>query len=75
MTNAKPLTTKQTEAMATLSRYKGQTVEVSTSEYNANVCKNFRPVGCFSSSALRGLAARGLIEFDAFWKGGRVTVL
>lgn len=74
MTN---LTANQAEALHVLSQYEGRTVEVLTSGYTANVDQNFvrRAVGCFNSSALRGLEAKGYIKLDAFWKGARVTVL
>ena len=71
------LTENQKDAMRTLNNYVGQTVDVLTSEYTANVAPDFvrSAVGIFKSPALRGLEAKGYIEFDAFWKGGTVKVL
>ena len=74
----KQLTASQAEAMATLSRYVGQTVQVLTSEYDANIAQAARKasVGTFKSAALRGLETRGLIKIErAYWKGATVTVL
>lgn len=79
MTTAAKLTANQAAAMASLSAYVGQTVEVLTSGYTANVAPEAvrRAVGgTMSSAALRGLAAKGLIRIElAYWKGARITVL
>lgn len=71
------LTTNQAEALDRLSQYVGQTVLVLTSQYDANIAPEAKRtnVGTFNSAALRGLAARGYIKLDAFWKGANVTVL
>lgn len=71
------LTANQAEAMMTLNRFVGQTVQVLTSQYDANIAKAAREssVGTFKSAALRGLAAKGFIELDAYWKGATVKVL
>ena len=75
MTN---LTENQAEAMLTLNRYVGQTVEVLTSEYTANVAPQavIKSVGTLKSAALRGLEAKGFIKIElAYWKGATITVL
>ncbi len=73
----KQLTPSQANAMLTLSQYVGQTVQVLTSEYDANIAKAARDasVGTFKSAALRGLVSKGFIEMNAYWKGATVTVL
>ena len=72
------LTANQAEAMMTLSRYVGQTVQVLTSEYDANIAAQAKrdSVGTFKSAALRGLETKGFIKIDlAYWKGATLTVL
>jgi len=73
------LTTNQSEALAVLSQYVGQTVLVLTSGYTANVAPEAVAQavgGTIKSSTLRGLAARGFIRIDtSMWKGARITVL
>ncbi len=71
------LTASQQQAMMTLSNYVGQTVDVLTSQYSANVSRDFvaRSVGIFNAAALRGLEKKGFISMKAFWKGATVTVL
>jgi len=74
----KQLTANQADAMLTLSRYVGQTVQVLTSQYDANIAPAARKasVGTFKSAALRGLESKGLIKIDnAYWKGATITVL
>jgi len=77
---AKPmkLTPNQVDAMLSLNQYEGQTVEVLTSGYTANVAPEAvrSAVATVSSAALRGLEAKGLVKIvDAYWKGARVTVV
>ena len=71
------LTPSQIAAAAFLNAHVGETVLVLTSGYTANV--NPQAVrdaaGYATSTALRGLAARGFIALDSFWKGANVTVL
>jgi hypothetical protein len=72
------LTANQADAMLSLGNYVGETIEVLTSEYDANVDRDFvrRSKGRFNSSTLRGLEAKGFIKIElAFWKGARLTVL
>ena len=72
------LTANQADAMAILSQYVGQTVQVLTSEYTANIAPKAvaDSVGIFKSAALRGLEAKGFIRIDnAYWKGATITVL
>ncbi len=72
------LTANQNESMITLNQYVGQTVQVLTSQYDANVAAKAKAdsVGTFSSAALRGLAAKGFIRIEAaYWKGATLTVL
>jgi hypothetical protein len=72
------LTPNQTDAMLSLNQYEGQTVEVLTSGYVANVAPEAvrSAVATVSSAALRGLEAKGLVKIvDAYWKGARVAVL
>lgn len=72
----KGLSENQLDAMRSLGNYVGQTVDVITSQYDANVAKTFKPVAYVKSSTLRGLEARGLIRIvRAFWKGATVEVL
>lgn len=73
-----PLTDHQHNAMCTLTNHVGKTVDVLTSQYDANVSPAFvkRAVGTMKSAALRGLEKRGFIKIvDAYWKGATVTVL
>lgn len=75
---APKLTARQSDAMARLGAYVGQTVQVLTSQYDANVAEAARraSVGTFNAAALRGLHAKGLIRIErAYWKGMTVTVL
>lgn len=72
------MTSNQTAAMNVLGKYVGQTVQVLTSQYDANVAPQARAdsVGTFNSAALRGPEKRGLIKIDrAYWKGATITVL
>jgi hypothetical protein len=72
------LTPNQADAMLALNRYEGQTVEVLTSGYTANVAaKAVRDsVATVSSAALRGLEAKGFVKIvDSYWKGARVSVV
>ncbi len=72
------LSPNQMQALSVLSQYVGRTVEVLTSGYTANIAPSAiaASVGTFSSSALRGLEAKGFIRIDlAYWKGARITVL
>lgn len=72
------MTSNQTAAMNVLGKYVGQTVQVLTSQHDANVAAQARAdsVGTFNSAALRGLEKRGLIKIDrAYWKGATITVL
>jgi hypothetical protein len=72
------LTDHQDSAMRSLSNHVGKTVEVLTSQYDANVSPAYRArsVGTFKSAALRGLEIKGFIKIvDAYWKGATVTVL
>lgn len=72
------LTAKQQETMDRLAPYAGKRVLVLTSVYDANVAEKARQeaIGIgFSSPALRGLAAKGLIKLEPMWKGAYVTVL
>jgi hypothetical protein len=74
----KQLTANQTEALYVLSQYAGQTVQVLTSQYDANVAAKAKAdsVGTFSSAAIRGLASKGFIRIEgAYWKGATLTVL
>lgn len=74
----KQLTAKQADAMLTLNNYVGQTVQVLTSQYDANVAEQAKrdSVGTFKSAALRGLASKGFIKIElAYWKGANITVL
>ena len=72
------LTNHQADAMRSLTNYVGRTVNVLTSQYDANVSPAFRDssVGTMNSAALRGLEKKGFIKIEnAFWKGATVTVL
>ena len=70
------LTAKQADQMRSLSNYVGQTVNVLTSYYDANVSPDFKHVGIFNSASLRGLAAKGFIRIErTYWKGATITVL
>lgn len=78
----KPLTPAQDSAMRTLSNYRGQTVQVQTSQYTRSgtgaplYSADWKPVDIIHSSVLRSLETRGLIRIDlAFWRGANVTVL
>lgn len=81
MTFTRPttLTRNQMNSMDSLNGHVGETVDVLTSGYTANVAPEFvrRAVGgCHSSAALRGLEAKGFIRINrAFWKGANITVL
>lgn len=75
---ATKLTRRQYDALCDLHGSVGQTVDVLTSEYTANVNPDFvrRAKGIHNSSALRGLEAKGFIRIvDSFWKGATVEVL
>lgn len=73
------LSKSQRDSMIALNQYVGETVDVLTSGYTANVNPEFvaRAVGgTHSSAGLRGLERRGFIRIEvAMWKGARVTVL
>jgi len=71
------LTANQAEALHVLSQYAGRTVSCLTSGYIANVAPEAvrASVGIFNAAALRGLAAKGFIELDAYWKGATIKVL
>ena len=74
----KQLTANQAEAMMALNGRVGQTVEVLTSGFTANIAPQAvaNAVSIFSSAALRGLEAKGFIRIDnAYWKGATITVL
>ena len=79
MTTAAKITANQAAALAGLEAHAGQTVEVLTSGYTANVAPEAvrRAVGgTMSSAALRGLEAKGFIRIEAaYWKGARITVI
>lgn len=79
MTTTK-LTRAQTDVMLTLSNCVGRTVDVLTSQYDANVDADFRKrayhLGSTTASTLKGLEAKGFIKVErSFWKGAVVTVL
>ena len=72
------MTTNQIEALEVLGQYVGQTVEVLTTGYTANVAPAAvkAAVGTFNAAALRGLQAKGFIKIElAYWKGARITVM
>jgi hypothetical protein len=72
------LTASQLDSMRTLGNYVGQTINVLTSQYTANVDREFvsSAKGIHQSSALRGLEKKGYIHIEqAMWKGASVTVL
>ena len=72
------LTTLQLDSMRTLSNYVGQTINVLTSMYDANVDRGFvsSAKGIHSSSSLRGLERKGYIRIEqTMWKGASITVL
>lgn len=70
---------KQREILARLRGREGQVVEVLTSQYTRNVEKTFVARAMFmpgSTSALRGLAARGYIaDLFTYWKGATFRVV
>lgn len=68
------LTKNQAEAMERLSNYAGQRVLVITSQYELGMPRVAGNKGLFNASTLRGLAAKGLIKLDPFWRGAWVTV-
>jgi len=71
------LTASQVEAAQFLNAHVGETVLVLTSGYTANVNPQAirDAAGYATSTALRGLAAKGFVEVDGFWKGANVKVL
>jgi hypothetical protein len=71
------LTPAQADAALFLNQHVGETVLVLTSGYTANVAPQAirDAAGYATSTALRGLAARGFVTLDSFWKGANVTVL
>lgn len=71
------LTPSQREALTILAPYAGQTVEVLTSGYTANIAPDAvrSAVATIKSQTLRGLAAQGHIRIiDSYWKGARIHV-
>lgn len=72
------MTPHQQDAMGLLGQFVGQTVEVLTSAYTANVnpAAVTSAKGIVNAAALRGLHAKGFVRIEvAYWKGARVTVL
>ena len=72
------MTILQLDSMRTFSNYVGQTINVLTSAYTANIDRGFvhSAKGIHSSSSLRGLESRGYIRIEqAMWKGASITVL
>lgn len=73
------LTANQIDSMHCFNHFVGETVDVLTSGYTANVNPEFvrsAKGGIHKSAALRGLEAKGFIRINrAFWKGANVTVL
>lgn len=71
------LTAAQIEAGYVLNAHVGERVLVLTSYNVANIAPAAREksVGYVTSTALRGLAARGLVKVEPMWKGAYVTVL
>ena len=74
----KTLTTSQYDSMLRFSNYVGQTIDVLTSQYHANVNPEFvrNAKGIHNSASLRGLEKKGYIRIEqAMWKGATITVL
>ena len=74
------LTAKQRDVMMSLSGKAGQTVEVITSEYDANINPEYRAraifLGTVGSSTLAGLEKKGFIKIEeTYWKGATLVVL